>query len=112
MSIFIWIRMNAMYSIDLILNAPHNEKNLELIFQRGLDFEFIKLAEEHDAPCLQFIDVTGDTLFSEKQMLQIRDELFDLKCDPRANLDIIKIIERGTDEALLENFDYLKFQGL
>lgn len=74
--------------------------------------EFIKKAEEHDTKCLQFIDVTGDTLFSEKQMLQIRDELFDLKCDPTINLNIIKIIEQGMDEALLENFDYLKFEGL
>ena len=74
--------------------------------------EFIKKAEEHDTPCLQFIDVAGDTLFSNKQMFQIRDELFDLKCDPSVNLDIVRIIERGIDEGLLENFDYLKFEGL
>lgn len=74
--------------------------------------EFIKQAEKHDLPCLQFIDVTGDTIFSEKQMRQIREELFYLKNDPAVNRDIISIIERGTDEALLENFDYLKFEGL
>ena len=74
--------------------------------------EFIKQAEKHDLPCLQFIHVTGDTIFSEKQMRQIREELFYLKNDPAVNRDIISIIERGTDEALLENFDYLKFEGL
>lgn len=75
-------------------------------------FEFIKKAEQHNLPCLQFIDVTGDTIFSNKQMYQIRDELFELKCDPTINRDIISIIEKGTDEALLENYDYLKFEGL
>lgn len=74
--------------------------------------EFIKQAERHDAKCLQFIDVTGDTIFSEKQMRQIREELLYLKNDPLVNRDIISIIERGIDEALLENFDYLKFEGL
>jgi hypothetical protein len=74
--------------------------------------EFIKQAEMYNLPCLQFIDISGDTIFSNMQMSQIRDELFELKCDPTVNRDIIAIIERGTDEALLENFDYLKFEGL
>lgn len=74
--------------------------------------DFINIAEKHKTKCLQFIDVTGDTLFSEKQMRQIREELFFLKHDPLVNQGIIAIIEKGIDEALLENFDYLKFQGL
>jgi hypothetical protein len=74
--------------------------------------EFVKQAEQHNLPCLQFIDITGDTIFSNMQMYQIRDELFELKCDPAVNRDIISIIERGTDEALFESFDYLKFEGL
>lgn len=74
--------------------------------------EFIKQAENHNAPCLQFIDVTGDTLFSNKQMYQIREELLDLKHDPAVNQKIIAIIEQGIDEGLLRDFDYLKFEGL
>jgi len=74
--------------------------------------EFIKQAEQHNLPCLQFIDITGDTLFSNMQMYQIRDELFELKCDPAVNRDIISIIERGVDEALMEDFQYLTFKGL
>lgn len=75
-------------------------------------FEFIKQTKKHDSKCLQFIDVMGDTIFSEKQMLQIRDELFYLKNDTSVNQSIISIIERGIDEALRENFFYLKFEGL
>ena len=74
--------------------------------------QFIKYAEKLDLPCLQFIELTGDTFFSNMQMHQIRNELNELKKHSVANHNIVSIIEKGINEGLIEDFQYLTFKGL
>lgn len=100
--------------IKVIIVDENNEivnGNVGTITAQNL-LEFIKQAEKHNAKCLQFIDVTGDTFFSNKQMYQIQKELLDLKDDPAINQDIVNMIQRGINQGLLRDFDCLKLEGL
>jgi hypothetical protein len=73
--------------------------------------QLISVATNLDLPCLRFVDTTGDTIFNEKQMYQIKEEIRRLREYKGVSQPLLDVIERGIDEALKDVFHYLKFWG-
>lgn len=71
----------------------------------------VQIATQLNMKCLNFLDPAGDTIFNEKQIYQIKEEIKTLQDTKKINPEVLNLINKATDEALKDVHLYLKFFG-
>jgi len=74
-------------------------------------FEFINICEKKNLKCLSFLDIGSDTIYNEKQLYQLKDEVTELEKDQNVDPDILQIIHNGIKMALSDVHLYLIFRS-
>jgi hypothetical protein len=81
------------------------------LIEGGDLIKFLDQIKDLDFKVLPFIDLAGDTIFNEKQMVQVKKELGLLEQKKHIDKHIIQLLHAGVNEALSDVHQYLKFVG-
>ena len=96
----------------LVIDEERNTIGIVGFFS-ALDMQkIIEYAEENNLFCLQFISLTFDTHFNERQQHLIVKDLEVLRKQDDLNKDILKMIADGLLIAKTDSFSQLKFEPM
>lgn len=93
----------------IIKKINNRIKYLECIDEENLT-ALIKIAEEKNLPCFSLIDFVGDTIFNQKQVLQLFSEV-EILAQYSSDSQSVELVRNAINQTLQHQTYYLLFNG-